>query len=171
MEQIEGRDAFIAGAISGAITDPISKRALDHAKRYYEEIRKNHSDVQKISNNTGFTRYQVMLVKNYLFLDVHELDDGIHRFDSSFEIAESWRRLAFDPEHIQPHDLTLIRHELMEMRLVNEGLTQDEAHTITSRTYNYSKESSEYYDSLNVKVGRKESGISGVITYLGSNTH
>ena len=63
-----------------------------------------------------------MLVKNYLFIDVHKLDGGIRRFDASFEIAESWRRMAFDPENIKSHDLTLLRHELMELRLVSEGI-------------------------------------------------
>lgn len=165
-------DAFIAGAISGAITDPISHRALTHAKLYYDEIRKNHSDVERIANNTGFPKDQIMLIKNYLFMDVHELEDGIHRFDFSFEIAESWRRLAFDPNHIQKHDLTLLNHELMEMRLVvNEGLSQDEAHVITSQKYNYSEESSEYYAELHMRLNREDDAISGAIRYLGSNTH
>ena len=89
-----------AGGIAGAITDPLSPRALAHAKMYYEEIRSIHSDVQKIAENTGFTKHQIMLVRNYLFVDEHELEDGIRRFDESFEIAESWRRLAFDPKNI-----------------------------------------------------------------------
>ena len=118
--------------------------------------------------DNGLTDDKLSLVA----MDVHELDGGVvRRFDASFEIAESWRRLAFDPEHIQPHDRTLLQHELMEMRLVNEGLNQDEAHTITSRKYNYSQESSDYYLSLNIEVNRDDPAISGGITYLGGNTH
>lgn len=63
---------------------------MKHAKLFYEEIRKNRSDVKKISKNTGFTYEQILLVKNYLFIDVHKLgdDDEIEqRFDASFEIA------------------------------------------------------------------------------------
>ena len=164
-------DIQIAGGISGAITDPLSKRATEHAKLYYEEIRKNHSDVKRIAENTGFSADQIMLVKNYLFLDVHELDDGIRRFDVSFEIAESWRRLAFDPNQIKPHDLTLLNHELMELRLVSEGIPQDEAHVITSRKYNYSRESFDYYQSLSMDFKHSEGIISGAITMLQRNTH
>lgn len=161
----------ISGGISGAITDPLSKRAAKHANLYYEEIRKNHSDVDHIAHNTGYTRDQVMLIKNYLFLDVHELDGGIRRFDVSFEIAESWRRLAFDSENIQPHDLTLLKHELLELRLVSEGIKQDEAHLIASQKYNYSQESFDFYQSLNTQVEHDDGFVSEGITMLQGNTH
>ena len=59
-------------------------------------------------------------------MNVHRLGDVEQRFDVSFEIAESWRRLAFDSDNIKLHDLTLLHHALMEMRLVNEGLEQYE---------------------------------------------
>lgn len=163
-------DVSISGAISGGISDPGSKQATAHAKLYYEEIRKNHSDIEKIADHTGYTKDQIMLIKNYLFLDVHELQDGVRRFDVSFEIAESWRRLAFDPKNIKPHDLTLLNHELMELKLVSEGVPQDEAHMITSRKYNYSKESYEYYESMQIKVDHANI-VSGAITMLQGNTH
>ena len=161
----------IAGGITGEITDPSFLRALSHAEMYYEEIRKNHSDVQRIAKNTGFTTQQVLMIKNYLFVDAHELDGGYRRFDVSFEIAESWRRLAFDPENIKPHDITLLNHELMEMRLVSDGSTQDEAHTITSRKYDYSKESAEYYFSIQKYIEHEEGQVSGAIMFLAGNTH
>ena len=146
-------------------------RALNHAELYYEEKRKNHPDVQRIAKNTGFTIQQILMIKNYLFIDAHELDGGYRRFDESFEIAELWRRLAFDPGNIKPHDLTLLNHELMEMRLVSDGSTQDEAHTITSRKYDYARESVSYYLSIQKQVGYEEGQISGAITYLSGNTH
>lgn len=155
--------------IAGGITDPLSERALNHAELYYEEIRKSHSDVKKIAENTGFTYDQVLLVKNYLFMDVHRLGDVEQRFDASFEIAESWRRLAYDPDNIKHHDLTLLHHELMEMRLVNEGLEQDEAHLITSRKYNYALECFEFYEGLRSKANKNI--ISSGITLLQGNTH
>lgn len=171
MEQEINENEIIAGGISGAISDPLSKRATSHAKMYYEEIRKNHADVKRIAVNTGFTSDQIMLIKNYLFFDLHELYDGVRRFDVSFEIAESWRRLAFDPENIKPHDITLLHHELMELKLVSEGVPQDEAHIITSRKYNYSQESFDYYQSLQITVDHDEGTISGAITMLQGNTH
>ncbi len=57
------------------------------------------------------------------------------------------------------------------MRLVNEGLTQDEAHTITSRKYDYSKESASYYEKLKISVEHGDGMVSGAISYLGRNTH
>jgi len=165
------KDMITAGGITGGITDPSSLRALSHAEMYYEEIRKNHADVQRIAKNTGFTIQQILMIKNYLFVDAHELDGGFRRFDVSFEIAESWRRLAFDPDNIKPHDITLLNHELMEMRLVSDGSTQDEAHTITSRKYDYARESAAYYLSIQKEVAHEEGQISGAITYLSGNTH
>ncbi len=138
---------------------------------YYKEIRKNRSDVKKISENTGFTYDQVMLIKNYLFIDEHDLGDGVHRFDESFEIAESWKRLAFDPTHIKPHDITLMNHELLEMRLVNDGLSQSEAHIVASRKFNYSEEASAYYRSLKLTIQHGDGMVSGAISILGWNTH
>ena len=57
------------------------------------------------------------------------------------------------------------------MRLVNEGPTQDEAHTITSRKYDYSKESASYYEKLKISVEHGDGMVSGAISYLGRNTH
>ena len=111
-------------------------------------------------------------------MDVHRLDDVEQRFDASFEIAESWRRLAFDSDNIKPHDLILLHHELMEMRLVNEGLEQDEAHVITSRKYNYALECFKFYEELRTKGDKGDKNnksnknlISGGITLLQGNTH
>ena len=170
-EKIQNNEVQISGGISGAISDPSSTRALLHAEKYYEEIRKNHSDVKRIAKNTGYRVEQILMIKHYLFLDEHELDGGYRRFDVSFEIAESWQRLAFDPEHIKPHDLTLIRHEMMEMRLVNDGVPQDDAHTLTSRQYDYSRESAEYYKAIQKKIEHRDGQVSGALTMLGGNTH
>ena len=50
----EKNDGFqITGGITGGITDPSSLKALSHAELYYEEVRKNHSDVQRIAKIQG----------------------------------------------------------------------------------------------------------------------
>lgn len=141
---------FISGGISGAITDPYSDKALLHAEMYYEEIRKMSTDVEKIAQNTGFTKEQILTVKNYLFNDAHYLQGEIKRFSPCFEIAESWQRLAFDPDNIKPHDITLINHELTENQLVSSGISQDQAHRTATREYNYTLESKEYYKQLGI---------------------
>lgn len=131
--------------------DEESPDAEQHADMYYEEIRHMNTDIQKIADNTGFTRSQIQIVKNYLFNDEHEIYGELKRFDPNFAIAESWRRLAFDPKNIKPHDLTLLNHEIMEMELVIKGIPQDVAHDITSEKYNYPEESREFYRNLRIE--------------------
>ena len=133
--------------ISGAL-NPESKEADKHAELYYESIRKMKTDVQKIAKNTGYSIGFIQKIKNYLFIDKQNLGDGvIKRFDPCFEIAESWERLIIG-KNIKPHDLTLLKHEEKERDLIKQGYTQDEAHRLTSKIYNYSKEADLYYGSL-----------------------
>ena len=56
----------ISGGISGAISDPLSPEAQEHAMKYYEEIRHRTDDIIKISSYTGYTPEQILKVKNYL---------------------------------------------------------------------------------------------------------
>jgi hypothetical protein len=151
--------------IGGEISNPESKEAQKHAEMYYEEIRHMTTDVDKIASNTGFTKAQIMLVKNYLFIAKHELFGGIRRFDSCFEIAESWRRLAFDKENIQKHDILLIKHELKEMSLVVQGFSQEKAHEEASKLYDYAHEYKEFYKKLGIKeMGIEKEKTSGGVT-------
>ena len=48
------RCRFISGGISGAISDPLSNKALRHAEVYYEEIRHRTDDIKKIWLQPGF---------------------------------------------------------------------------------------------------------------------
>lgn len=165
-------ESVIAGGISGAITDPNSEAAQAHAKMYYEEIRHMNTDVKKIANNTEFSESQIMLVKTYLFIAEHNLNGSFRRFDECFEIAESWKRLAFDKKNIQKHDITLIKHELKELALVAQGVPQEEAHVISSQEFNYSKEYKEYYKKLGIKQQKKDiSKISGGVTITKDNSN
>ena len=88
------------------------------------------TDVQKISKNTGFEFDAILMIKHYLFIDEHNLNGKIKRFEPSFEIAESWRRLAFDKKNIKPHDITLLKHELKEMALISQGVPQRQKNII-----------------------------------------
>jgi hypothetical protein len=87
-------------------------------------------------------------------MNKHDLGNNeLEYFAPSYEMAQSWQRLI-DGKNIQVHNLTLIKHEVMEKDLMNAGLSQDEAHRLTSKTYNYSKESEEYY--ANLKANKKK---------------
>ena len=103
------------------------------------------TDVERISANTGYPTDVIQRIKDFIFMDIHDLGGGrISRFDASFEMAQSWQRLI-EGKNIQPHDLTLLRHEIMEKQLMDSGYTQDEAHTLTSQIYNYAKEAYKFH--------------------------
>ena len=105
------------------------------------------TDVLKIAKNTNYTEEEIQKIKNYLFVEEHDLgDSGVKRFDPDYMIAESWKRLMEGKPEL--HDLTLIRHEIMEKELMEQGMTQDEAHTLATAKYNYDKEANEYYDKI-----------------------
>ena len=123
--------------ISGAITDLYSFKASKHAELYYEEIRKRKSDVARISSNTGYKEEEIQEIKQYLFIDEQDLLDGVRRFDPDFAIAQSWQRLQHG--EIEKHDLTLIKHELLEKELIKQGYSQYLPHREASKKYNYKK--------------------------------
>ena len=146
-----GADSGIIKKISGAL-NPDSERADEHAQRYYAAVRKMKTDVSRIARNTGFSSELVQSIKDFIFMEKHELGDRTDYFDPDYKMAESWQRLI-DGKDIKPHDLTLLKHEQMERDLMKQGYSQAEAHKITSKTYNYAKEAYEYYDSIEKHKG------------------
>lgn len=147
-----GADGGIIKKISGAL-NPDSDRADKHAQRYYAAVRKMTTDVSRIAQNTGFSSELVKSIKDFIFMEKHDLGDRIDYFDSDYKMAESWQRLI-DGKDVKPHDLTLLKHEKMERELMKQGYSQAEAHKITSQTYNYTKEAYEYYDSIEKHKGK-----------------
>ena len=134
----------------GRIVDPEGQRGQAFADLYYEEIRHFTTDVERIAQNIGKSKEDIQKIKNYLFLDNSLYDEGVwRRFDTDCAIAQSWQRLMIGKD-IKPHDLTLIEHELLEMRIKedNPGISHSEAHTMAQQVHNYTKGSKEYYDSL-----------------------
>ena len=106
------------------------------------------TDVLRIAQNTGYSERTISRIKQFIFLETHDLGDGkIERFAACYEMAESWQRLI-DGRNIQKHDLTLLKHEIMERKLMLKGLSQHDAHIQTSRVYNYTLEAEIYYDSI-----------------------
>lgn len=139
-------DTTIPDIVCGA-RNPLSKKAEEHAKKYYGLVRSMTTDAKKISESTGLSEKENQDVKNFIFNDKHDLGNGrFQRFDPDYMMAESWRRLMEgNPEQ---HDLTMINHEIMEHKLMLNGMTQDEAHILTTKTYNYDKEAKEYYAKI-----------------------
>lgn len=146
----------IMKAVSGArITNTYSPAARAHAERYYGLVRSMKTDVARIAKNTGYPENVIQKIKNFIFLEKHDLGDlEPRRFDPSFAMAQSWQRLINGTQ--KPHDLTMLKHEVLEKELMDRGLSQDDAHIEASRQYNYAKESDDYYAALKEHKNRKQ---------------
>lgn len=131
----------ISGAVYGAWNDdndPDEIHRKAHAELYYEAVRKRDTanEVMRIAKNTGLSEKDVQMVYNHVFENYYDLEGGTKRFDPDYDMAQSWDRL-FSGKDIQKHDMTLLRHELMESQLMAEGLDYETAHKITQQHYDY----------------------------------
>ncbi len=142
-EKAQGK---IEEKVSGAL-DPYCKKAQKHADRYYGLVRKMTTDVAKIAKVANMPETEIQKIKNFIFVERHDLGRGkLERFAADYMMAESWQRLITgNPE---PHDITLLKHEEMERRLMLQGMSQAEAHNITSQKYNYTKEAKLFYGKI-----------------------
>ena len=132
-----GRSSIMnTGAISGAL-NPYSKEAEKHAVQYYESVRHMKTDTQKISAATGISRDKIDKIKNHVFITEHDLLTEHKRFDPSYDMAQSWQRLINGDFNEQ--DIVLLKHEYAELRYMEKGYSQDEAHILASKKYNYAK--------------------------------
>ena len=138
--------------IAGAL-DPNSKRASKHAEQYYESVRKMKTDYKKVAKNTGYLEHLIKRIKNYTFIDEHQLLSGVKRFDSDYHMSQSWQRLI-NGKNIQKHDLLMLEHEMYELLLVESGISQFDAHNLTNQIYNYKKGCDEY-DGIFEKLYKK----------------
>lgn len=134
-----------SGAVYGAWNDrndPYNKERDRHAQEFYESVRNRNKqhEIVKVSNNSGLSQSDVEKNYNHIFINEYDLEDGRKRFDPNYDMAESWRRLSeIGGKNIQPHDLVMLNHELMEHDLMAKGMKYDEAHELTNKTYNYQK--------------------------------
>ena len=145
-------DTMVSGAVSGA-RNPFGEKAKEHAKKYYGLVRSMKTDVSKIANATGMSVNDIQMVKNFIFLEKHDLGGKeLEYFEPDYMMAESWQRLI--EGKFEKHDITMLNHEILEKKLMEEGLSQEDAHLKASQEYNYSKEAGEYY--AKIKKYRKE---------------
>lgn len=131
-----GSGIINTGAISGAL-NPYSKEAEKHAVQYYESVRHMKTDTQKISASTGISRDKIDKIKNHVFITEHDLLTGHKRFDPSYDMAQSWQRLINGD--FKEQDIVLLKHEYAELRYMEKGYSQDEAHILASKKYDYAK--------------------------------
>ena len=134
MRKTDGNNKLATGAI-GAL-DPDTEEADDHADLFYKSVRKMKTDYKSIAKNTGYSEEDILKIKKYLFIDKHVLSDGHMRFKTDFRIAQSWQRMMSGND-IRESDYMLIKHELLEMEYVKQGMNQDEAHKLAAIEHNY----------------------------------
>lgn len=115
-----------------------SKEAMLHAENYYNLVRSMTTDCLKIATHTGVDLVLIEKAKNHLFLSKHDLGEKeLSYFFPDYDIAQSWQRMALNTEGILPHDLVLLFHEQEEAKLMEQGLSQAEAHNKANEKYNY----------------------------------
>lgn len=87
------------------------------AETAYDLIRST-DDAAMIAAHTGMRQSWVSRIKQHLFVQTHQLDAGISRFDADPFIANAWHRLQTGTH--TPNDIALLRHELFESKF--EGI-------------------------------------------------
>ena len=143
-KKVYNKDVKENGAIHGAWNDkndPYQEKRDEHARKFYDAVRKRdvNIEVHTISKNTNFSEQDVRKIYNHIFINEHILENGLRRFDPSYDMAESWRRLR-EGKNILKHDIVMLHHELTELTLMEQGLSYREAHNQTDKIYNYLEE-------------------------------
>lgn len=136
LEKSDKNDIIKSRNISGAL-NPFSPAAEKHATQYYESVRHMKTDTIKISEATGIAKHKIDKIKNHVFISEHNLIDGKRRFDPDYEMAQSWQRLISGK--FKEQDVVLLKHEYAELRYMEKGFSQNEAHIKASRRYNFAK--------------------------------
>ena len=136
LEKTDKNDIIKSRNISGAL-NPFSPAAEKHATQYYESVRHMKTDTIKISEATGIAKHKIDKIKNHFFISEHNLIDGKRRFDPDYEMAQSWQRLINGK--FKEQDMILLKHEYVELRYMEKGFSQNEAHIKASRRYNFAK--------------------------------
>lgn len=107
------------------------------ADQIYEAARNRKSDISRVSKHSGMKKSDITKVYNHMFINEYELTGGKKRFDPDIDMAESWQRL-FIGKNIQKHDIIMLKHELLEYKLMNkDNYSYREAHLKTNQKWNY----------------------------------
>ena len=139
-----------AGALSDK-TDPFGRKREKHAISYYEEIRNRRSDyvIKRISKNGGVSEKAAKNIYEHVFVEKHIFADGTERqFDPDYDMSESFRRIL-EGKNIKPHDITMLRHENLELNLMKKyNIVYEDAHSLAEQKYNYKKELDEFLERI-----------------------
>ena len=146
-----------AGALHGAYTnknDPENKKREAAANAYYLEIlnRKREYEIAAVANNSGMKQSEIEKVFSHVFEQEHLFENGkIHKFIPDYDMAQSWFRLR-EGKKIYPHDMILLKHELMEANIMKGRLdiVYEPVHRLVEKKYNYALALAEYKTKYNL---------------------
>jgi RHS repeat-associated protein len=87
---------------------------LEWADHAYDAIRADAQldRVAQTAASHGYSAADINQIYHHLFIEVHQLDAGMMRFDANPRIARAWERLQDGNPH--PSDFDLLAHELYE---------------------------------------------------------
>ena len=137
-----------SGAVYSYKNDPDGSKRQGIAEKLYEQTRNRNSmyEVRAIAKNSGMSESDIKKVYDHIYTNKHLFKNGtIHLFDPDYEMAQSWQRLR-NNNNIQPHDITLLKHELAEYNIMGESIDieYEPVHNEVTKKYNYQKELMQY---------------------------
>ena len=137
-----------SGAVYDYKNDPDGNKRQGIAEKLYEQTRNRNPmyEVRAIAKNSGMSEADIKKVYDHIYTNEHLFKDGtIHLFDPDYEMAQSWQRLR-NNNNIQPHDITLLKHELAEYNIMGESIDieYEPVHNEVTKKYNYQKELMQY---------------------------
>ncbi|MFI9272632.1 RHS repeat domain-containing protein [Kitasatospora sp. NPDC052896] len=97
----------------------------DWADHAYNRIRSDPQleSVTQTAAPHGFSSSDIEQIYSHLFIEEHELDNGLMRFDANPRIARAWERLQDGVPH--PTDIELLRHEIYESSWMRDNGNQN----------------------------------------------
>ena len=125
--------------------DPFGKERQKIAADLYEQIKNRDKkyEIEAVAKHSGLSLDDVSRIHDHIFVRMHLLHEGsqVSTFDADYYMAHSWRRLR-DGKNIQKHDITMLKHELAEEKIMGKSLEiqYEKAHNEATKMYNYQKE-------------------------------
>ena len=103
----------------------------------------------KASKNGGVSEKAAKNIYEHVFVEKHIFADGTERqFDPDYDMSESFRRIL-EGKNIKPHDITMLRHENLELNLMKKyNMVHEDAHSLAEQKYNYKKELDEFLERI-----------------------
>ncbi|BDR67212.1 hypothetical protein K144312032_14400 [Clostridium tetani] len=114
-------------------------KRVEDSDEYYKKIRESKDDIDKISNNTEWTKNSITQIKDHIFYSEHILRNGSRGLlDSDYDMAIAWQRLI--DGNFKERDILLLKHEYLESILEKKyNLSNAEAHKRTTKLHDWVK--------------------------------